>query len=85
MIISPATDHDQDAGALQHLIPVYLGPALDFFDRALHGQGDLAGLAQVRGRLGHDGWHEAYGHKHGLPEHECPTEQNTAPFVSGVD
>ena len=52
MIISPATDHDQDAGALQRLIPVYLGPALDFFDQALHGQGDLAGLAQVPGAAG---------------------------------
>ena len=57
--IGPATDHDTDDAALQRLIPVYLGPALDFFDRTLCGRGELAGLAQVRWRLGHDGWHEA--------------------------
>jgi uncharacterized protein len=57
--IGPATDHDQDAAALQRLIPVYLGPALDFFDRALRGCGDLTRLARVRWRLGHDSWHEA--------------------------
>jgi hypothetical protein len=57
--IGPATDHDADDAALQRLIPVYLGPALDFFDRTLRGRGELAGLAQVRWRLGHDGWREA--------------------------
>src|SRR5262249_38342828 len=57
--IGPATDHDAGDAALQRLIPVYLGPALDFFDRTLRGRGELAGLAQVRWRLGHDGWHEA--------------------------
>jgi predicted acyl esterase len=57
--IGPAADHDQDDAALRRLIPVYLGPALDFFDRVLRGRGELAGLAQVRWRLGHDGWHEA--------------------------
>jgi predicted acyl esterase len=57
--IGPATDHDQNDAALQHLIPVYLGPALDFFDQTLHDRGDLAGLPPVRWRLGHDSWHEA--------------------------
>jgi predicted acyl esterase len=57
--IGPATDHDQNDAALQRLIPVYLGPALDFFDQTLRGRGDLAGLPPVRWRLGHDGWHEA--------------------------
>src|SRR5262249_49618077 len=57
--IGPATDHDAGDAALQRLIPVYLGPALDFFDRVLRGRGELAGLAPVRWRLGHDGWHEA--------------------------
>jgi uncharacterized protein len=57
--IGPATDHDQDDAALQRLVPVYLGPALDFFDQTLRGRGDLAGLPPVRWRLGHDGWHEA--------------------------
>ena len=42
--IGPATDHDQNDAALQRLIPVYLGPALDFFDQTLRGRGDLAGL-----------------------------------------
>jgi len=57
--IGPATDHDQNDAALRRLIPVYLGPALDFFDQTLRGRGDLAGLPPVRWRLGHDGWHEA--------------------------
>jgi len=57
--IGPATDHDQNDAALQRLIPVYLGPALDFFDRAMRGRGDLAAQARVRWRLGHDGWREA--------------------------
>jgi predicted acyl esterase len=56
--IGTATDHDQDDTALQRLIPVYLGPALDFFDRTLRHRGELAGLPPVRWRLGHDGWHE---------------------------
>jgi len=57
--IGPAADHDQNDEALQRLIPVYLGPALDFFDRTLRGRGKLAGLPPVRWRLGHDDWHEA--------------------------
>jgi predicted acyl esterase len=57
--IAPAADHDQNDEALQRLIPIYLGPALDFFDRTLRGRGELAGLPPVRWRLGHDGWHEA--------------------------
>jgi uncharacterized protein len=57
--IRPETDHDQDAAALQRLIPVYLGPALDFFDRTLHRDRDMTGLAPVRWRLGHDRWQEA--------------------------
>jgi len=56
--IGPADDHDQDAAALQRLIPMYLGPALEFFD-LVRGRGDLARLARVRWRLGHHGWHEA--------------------------
>jgi predicted acyl esterase len=56
--VGPATDHDQNDAALQRLIPVYLGPALDFFDQTLRGRGDLAGVPPVRWRLGHDGWHE---------------------------
>jgi uncharacterized protein len=57
--IRPDTDHDQDDAALQRLIPVYLGPALDFFDRTLHGRGELASLARVRWKLGNDGWRES--------------------------
>jgi len=57
--IGPATDHDQDDTALQRLIPVYLGPALDFFVRTLRHRGELAGLSPARWRLSHDGWHEA--------------------------
>jgi uncharacterized protein len=57
--VGPDTDHDQDDAALQRLIPVYLGPALDFFDRTLHGRGELASLARVRWKLGHDGWRES--------------------------
>src|SRR5262249_43026514 len=54
-----ATDHDENDAALRRLIPRYLGPALDFFDRTLRGRGDLAGLPPVRWRLGHDSWREA--------------------------
>jgi putative CocE/NonD family hydrolase len=57
--IGPATDHDQNDAALQRLIPIYLGPALDFFDQTLRGSRDLTGLPPVRWRLGHDGWREA--------------------------
>lgn len=57
--IGPGADHDQDDAALQRLIPVYLGPALDFFDRILRGRGELSSLARVRWRLGHDGWRDA--------------------------
>jgi uncharacterized protein len=57
--VGPANDHDQDHTALQRLIPIYLGPALDFFDRTLRGLGEPAGVARVRWRLGHDGWREA--------------------------
>ena len=57
--ITPDIDHDQNEAALERLIPVYLGPALDFFDRILLGRGELTGLSPVRWRLGHDDWHEA--------------------------
>ena len=59
VLITPDGDHDENDAALERLIPVDFGPALDFFDSVLLGHGELAGLSPVRWRLGHDGWHEA--------------------------
>jgi putative CocE/NonD family hydrolase len=57
--ITPETDHDGDDAALQRLLPRYLGPGLDFFDRTLRDHGKLADLPRVRWHLGHDDWHDA--------------------------
>ena len=57
--ISPELDHGEDDAALARLIPLYLAPALDFFDWTLRGLDRPVDLAQVRWHLGHDGWHQA--------------------------
>lgn len=57
--IRPESDHGDDDGALSRLIPLYLAPALDFFDWTLRGLERPTDLAQARWHLGHDDWHES--------------------------
>src|SRR5699024_9768795 len=57
--IRPEHDHGDDDDALSRLIPLYLAPALDFFDWTLRGLERPANLAQVRWHLGHDNWRES--------------------------
>ena len=38
------------------MIPLYLGPALEFFDAV--SKGGVSQLARVRWHLGNDGWHD---------------------------
>jgi predicted acyl esterase len=49
-------DHDLSEAALERMIPIYLGPALDFFDVFLRGIGDAASIPRVRWHHGNDGW-----------------------------
>ncbi len=51
-------DHDQHDDALDRMIPVYLGPALDFFDAFLAETRDPATLPRVRWRLGACDWRD---------------------------
>lgn len=55
--IGPDDDHDGNDEALERMLPVYLGSALDFFDRFL--QGDDVELPRVRWHLGNVGWRSA--------------------------
>ena len=55
--ISFDTDHDVNDAALQRLLPSYLGPALDFFDVFLKGEGEPP--PRVRWHAGNGGWHHA--------------------------
>ena len=52
VLITPDGDHDENDAALERLIPVDFGPALDSFDSVLLSHGELAGLSPVRWRLG---------------------------------
>jgi uncharacterized protein len=52
--IGPDDDHDGNDEALERMLPVYLGSALDFFDRFLKGH-DVE-LPRVRWHQGNDGW-----------------------------
>ncbi|HXY72290.1 MAG TPA: CocE/NonD family hydrolase, partial [Actinomycetota bacterium] len=51
--ITDSDDHNTSDADLERLIPIYLGPGLEFFDVFLRGKGDSANLPQVRWRLGH--------------------------------
>lgn len=52
-------DHDANDQALTELIPIYLGPSLEFFDVFLKEKTDARGLSRVAWHLGHEGWHRA--------------------------
>jgi uncharacterized protein len=52
-----ADDHDTNDQSISDMIPVYLDPALDFFDAALAGETERT--ARVRWHLGHVGWRDA--------------------------
>ena len=54
--VAPEDDHDTDDAALARMLPVYLGPGLDFFDVFLKGQGDAASIPVAEWFLGHDDW-----------------------------
>jgi predicted acyl esterase len=49
--VAEENDHNVSDEALERLIPIYLGPALEFFDVFLRGMGDPTSVAQVRWRL----------------------------------
>ena len=51
--VTEENDHNVSDDALERLIPIYLGPALEFFDVFLRGAGDPAAVPKVRWRLGH--------------------------------
>ena len=55
--IRPEDDHDVDDGALARMLSVYVGSALDFFDRFL--KGDDVEIPRVRWHLGNEGWQSA--------------------------
>lgn len=49
--------HDTNDDAIAHMIPMYLGPALEFFDAVL--AGDVGRLPRVRWHLGNGGFRES--------------------------
>ena len=54
--VGPEDDHDTNETALARMLPVYLGPGLDFFDVFLKGRGDAASVPRAAWFLGHDDW-----------------------------
>ncbi len=55
--VAPGCDHESMGDdALQRMLPVYLGPGLDFFDVFLNGQGDASSVARATWFLGNDDW-----------------------------
>ena len=50
-------DHDVNDAALQRMIPIYVGPGLDFFDVFLKGRGDAAAVPRATWFLGNEEWH----------------------------
>jgi putative CocE/NonD family hydrolase len=52
-----ADDHDANDEAIRSMIPIYLDPALDFFDAVL--AGEASRLAPVRWHLGNEAWRES--------------------------
>jgi uncharacterized protein len=57
--ITSETDHGIDDDALDKMLPVYLGPALDFFDVFLKEARPVKSLPRVRWHLGHSGYRES--------------------------
>lgn len=57
--VSPQDDHDSNDEALAHMLPVYLGPGLAFFDAFLKGDGDTAGIPVAEWYLGREEWHRS--------------------------
>ena len=53
--VAPQDDHDTSAEALGRMLPVYLGPGLEFFDVFLKG-GDASAVAVAEWFLGNDEW-----------------------------
>jgi uncharacterized protein len=53
--IAPADDHDSDDAALERMLDAYAGPALDFLDVFLRGEGDPETLPRVSWELAHAG------------------------------
>src|SRR5207247_6557361 len=56
--ITVENDHDSNDEALARMLPSYIGPALDFYDRYLLGR-DSVGMAPVRWHHGWVGWRPA--------------------------
>jgi len=54
--VAPEDDHDTNDAALARMLPVYLGPGLDFFDVFLKGKGDAASIPAAEWFLGNDEW-----------------------------
>jgi hypothetical protein len=57
--ITEANDHDVTDTALARLLPLYVGPALNFFDVFLKGLRGPEAIPRVQWHLGHDGYHES--------------------------
>ena len=55
--ITEQNDHDVNDEALARMIPIYVGPGLDFFDVFLKGKDAAAGAPRAAWFLGHDDWH----------------------------
>ena len=54
--VAPEDDHDTNAAALARMLPVYLGPGLEFYDVFLKGRGDAASIPAAEWFLGNDQW-----------------------------
>ena len=55
--VAPENDHDVNDAALAPMLPIYLGPGLEFFDVFLKGEGSAASVPQATWFLGHEEWH----------------------------
>ena len=54
--VAAEDDHDTNDAALAKMLPVYLGPGLDFFDVFLKGKDAPESVARAAWFLGHDDW-----------------------------
>ncbi|MEU9736004.1 CocE/NonD family hydrolase [Streptomyces sp. NPDC048002] len=54
--VSPENDHLTDDAALERMLDLYTGPAIEFFDVFLKGSARPESLPRVRWKLGHVGW-----------------------------
>jgi len=54
--VAPEDDHDTNEAALVRMLPVYLGPSLEFFDVFLKGKGDAGSIPAAAWFLGNDEW-----------------------------